>query len=382
MESEALTCENFSVTAGTLINGEYTMTFATSGAGEAYEVPSGTAPLKIQNYALGEVAPTQSIDIASGSITKTLTVAFTNLEGLTAAPKIYAGNTELDGCVIQTNKVVCTPTAAKIPVAGSPYTINYAIACTEVSTPTGITLTVTDSSSSQGGNTDEEGDDAPAEVTVQQATYNPTCTTDFSTISISVAITNGLASTPKITLSKTDDATKTLEWTCPVIAKDATAISCTGAPSTVAASRTVGTYNLTKVEDSNAQTGVSFKTPEAQTATFEYKEAYTLGTNANQTVDYKSEDKLNFTVTFTGMTGSTAPGIKLGSKSVSNCSLANSVVTCFPTKEEVPKSDDPYELKYVDPCGVDVTTGKYVEVSTSFALKASSLALVIAMFIL
>ena len=82
------------------------------------------------------------------------------------------------------------------------------------------------------------------------------------------------------------------------------------------------------------------------------------------------------------MTGTTAPGIKLGSKTVSNCTLASSVVTCYPTEEEVPKADDPYEIKYVDPCGADVSVGKFVQVSGALALKASSLALFIAMLIL
>ena len=340
------------------------ITFGTPSTSLEYKAP----------YTLGNNVDT-TIDHKTGETAKTYTVNVNGLTG-TNGPTIKIGSTVDTTCAWNNGVATCTPTKEIAAVSETAYTIYIVDPCNK-DVEAGMTVKITDTTSNSGGN------ENPAnEVTVNQATYTPSCVTAFSeTMSISVAIANAKAATPKITLTSDDETPNTLEWTCPVITGTSETITCTGEPSTSAANRKYGNYSLSAVSDT-AATGATFKAPASPTNFFQYKQPYTLGTNANQTVDYDDDEKLNFTVTFTGMTGTDAPGIKLGSKSVSNCSLADSVVTCFPTKEEVPKSDDPYELKYVDPCGVDVTTGKYVEVSTSFALKASSLALVIAMFIL
>ena len=82
-----------------------------------------------------------------------------------------------------------------------------------------------------------------------------------------------------------------------------------------------------------------------------------------------------FKVTFTGLTGSTSPKIKLGTSIISNCTLASSVATCTPNSTEVAKSETPYQLKYVDDCEADVVVkGVFVTVSSAFSLKASIVA--------
>lgn len=218
------------------------------------------------------------------------------------------------------------------------------------------------------------------DVAVNQATYSSACVSSIVGFPTGFAVTVAISSpdaacTPKITLSTTDSPAKTLELGCTAITTSSTSITC-GTVSTAAASRQAGTYKLTNVADSAPSPSVTFATPASQTATFQYKvSGYTAVSATNATIDYSDSTKSTFTVTFTGLAGTTSPKIKLGTSLISNCTLASGVATCTPTSKEVEKNETPYQLKYVDDCEADVAvTGVFVTVSSAFSLKASIVA--------
>ena len=107
-----------------------------------------------------------------------------------------------------------------------------------------------------------------------------------------------------------------------------------------------------------------------QTNAIKYAVAHEFGTNANQTIDYTDDKKKTFTVTFSANVG-TAPEIIVGTTTLASCTGAEKVVTCTPTKTEMPAAEAAYEVKYMNGC---TSTKVFVTVSSAFSLKASIVA--------
>ena len=299
-------------------------------------------------------------------------VKFTELNG--QQPKI-----ELDGvtisCTINNNEATCT-----VPQNSNPaeYAIKYSPPCETTASETStykVAIKSTEKKDDENKDKEDEKEDDPTALKIGQATYSPKCIYDFSKISISIDITNPIATTPSITL--TNDAKKTLEWKCTALKADSKIIDCSGTPETK--SPTYGTYTLTDVAGTD---GTSLATPEKQESSLVYTAKYVLDDTKNKTVDYKDDDKLNFTVTFKALPDKVTPKILLGTQVISNCTAASNVVTCFPTKDEAKSAEDAYKISYKDACDDTVETSLYVKIDSSFELKVSSLAIFIAMLIL
>ena len=81
-----------------------------------------------------------------------------------------------------------------------------------------------------------------------------------------------------------------------------------------------------------------FSAVPTQTNAIKYAVAHELGSNANQTIDYTDDKKKTFTVTFAANVG-TAPEITVGNTTLSSCTGTEKVVTCTPTKTEMPAAE-------------------------------------------
>ena len=166
----------------------------------------------------------------------------------------------------------------------------------------------------------------------------------------------------------TGTATNDLTFACSAItATSATTISCGGVSTGTPA---VGSYKLKSVADTATENPVSFSEVAKQTNAIKYAVAHELGTNANQTIDYTDDKKKTFTVTFSANVG-TAPEIIVGTTTLASCTGAGKVVTCTPTKTEMPAAEAAYEVKYMNGC---TSTKVFVTVSSAFSLKASIVA--------
>ena len=217
------------------------------------------------------------------------------------------------------------------------------------------------------------------DVTVGQADFGATaCVESFaSTFAFSIGITNATACTPKAVLT-TGTTANDLTFTCSAITEtSATSISCGGAATGTPAA---GTYKLKSVADTATSTPVTFGTVPDQTKSIKYAVKNALGTNSNQTVDYNDDAKKKFTITFTNNFVGT-PEIKAGSTAIAGCTANEKVVTCAPTATEMPATETPYEIKYMNGC-TETTTSVFVTVSSAFGLKFSGILAVLAMLIL
>lgn len=216
------------------------------------------------------------------------------------------------------------------------------------------------------------------DVTVGQADFGATaCVESFaSTFAFSIGITNAAACTPKAVLT-TGTTANDLTFTCTALQGTETSISCGGAATGTAAA---GTYKLKSVADSASPAAVTFGAVPDQTKSIKYAVKNALGTNSNQTVDYNDDAKKKFTITFTNNFVGT-PEIKAGSTAIAGCTANEKVVTCAPTATEMPATETPYEIKYMNGC-TETTTSVFVTVSSAFGLKFSGILAVLAMLIL
>ena len=168
----------------------------------------------------------------------------------------------------------------------------------------------------------------------------------------------------------TGTAINDLTFACSAItATSATTISCGGVSTGTPA---VGSYKLKSVADTATENPVSFSEVAKQTNAIQYAVAHELRTNANQTIDYTDDKKKTFTVTFSANVG-TAPEIIVGTTTLASCTGAEKVVTCTPTKTEMPAAEAANEVKYMNGC-TSTSTKVFVTVSSAFSLKASIVA--------
>lgn len=94
---------------------------------------------------------------------------------------------------------------------------------------------------------------------------------------------------------------------------------------------------------------------------------------AAQTIDYSKTDSLSFKVLFTGtLTQNTCPKVLVGTTEVACSSVSELTGTYTLTKDQIKASTTAYDVKTVNGCGVETTTGIKLTITEGGSTPTSS----------